>query len=84
MRLPKCKVRLPRPRLQVDTVCEVTGNYAEMGTTNWPAQLVLCPPGGASACQTTNYDPVLPVMYPYAVNSTGGKYRGEAPPKPAP
>ncbi len=21
--------------LQVDTVCEVTGNYAEMGTTNW-------------------------------------------------
>ena len=39
---------------------------------------MLCPPGGASPCQTTNYDPVLPVMYPYAVNYTAGKYRGEA------
>ncbi|KAL4443646.1 hypothetical protein ABPG75_011383 [Micractinium tetrahymenae] len=65
----------PNNTVQVDTICEVTGNYAEMGTTNWPAQLILCPPGGASPCTSTNYDPLLPVMYPYTVNYTGGKYR---------
>ncbi len=42
-----------------------------------PAQLQLCPPGGASPCSSTNYDSALPIMYPYAVNYTGGKYRGE-------
>ena len=53
------------PGLQVEAKCIVNGNYAQLGTNNWPAQLQICGnPPGAGQCTGNPYNPNLGVYQP--------------------
>ena len=50
----------------------MNGQYAQIGTNNWPAQLQTCGnPPGSGVCSSIAYNPALPVLSPDSVTFNG-------------
>ncbi|KAL4426828.1 hypothetical protein ABPG77_006614 [Micractinium sp. CCAP 211/92] len=52
----------------VTATCIVSGQYALLSKTSWPAQVLICGnPPGSDVCSSTDYNPSVPVLQPDAI-----------------